>query len=139
MPRRRGIPKVKQPPKNPSDKARADLTRKVLGILNPNTPYNTRSAAKAAASLPSLRAVADQIDENREAVRRAAKRSLSSHVPAKPPGRPSLLTASEESALVAYLIWWERSGFAAEKSQIEETALQFLHSRGVEKDHISKS
>ncbi|KAH6874594.1 hypothetical protein B0T10DRAFT_205468, partial [Thelonectria olida] len=43
-------------------------------------------------------------------------------------GRPSLLTPHEDAGLVAYIVWLERSGFPAEKSQVEEAIMELLRS-----------
>ncbi|KAM5353234.1 hypothetical protein ACJZ2D_016869 [Fusarium nematophilum] len=42
-----------------------------------------------------------------------------------------LISAGEEAGLVAYIVWLERSGFPAEKSQVEEAAKEFRLSRGL--------
>ncbi|KAH7117345.1 hypothetical protein EDB81DRAFT_818197 [Dactylonectria macrodidyma] len=120
MPPRHSDSRHKQPPKNAADKFRAELRRNVLAAVSPNVPYNTRRAAKVAASTPSTRDLATQLPASRETIRKIIKSTSSSYSPPKPPGRPALLTASEDSALAAYVVWLEKSGFLAEKSQVEE-------------------
>jgi hypothetical protein len=44
-------------------------------------------------------------------------------------GRPRLLTDEEEEAIVAFVIWMERSGFPASKPEIEDAATTLLRRR----------
>jgi hypothetical protein len=61
-------------------------------------------------------------------------KDLSSPSVPKKRGRPRLISAEEEAGLVAYVVWLERSGFPAEKSQVEEAAREFRLSRGLSDD-----
>ncbi|KAH7146017.1 hypothetical protein EDB81DRAFT_794223 [Dactylonectria macrodidyma] len=139
MPPRHNDSRHKQAPKNTPDQFRAELRRNVLAAVNVNVPYNTRRASKAALSTPSTRALAAQLPASRETIRKIINSASTSHSSPLPRGRPALLTAAEDAALAAFILWMEKSGFAAEKSQVEEAALGFLHARGSEKTEISRN
>ncbi|KAM5353285.1 hypothetical protein ACJZ2D_016817 [Fusarium nematophilum] len=60
----------------------------------------------------------------------------------EPPGkrwRPRLVSEAEEAGLVAYVVWLERSGFPAERSQVEEAAREFRLSRGYPNTPFNKN
>ncbi|KAJ3453340.1 hypothetical protein MRS44_017587 [Fusarium solani] len=54
-------------------------------------------------------------------------------------GRPPLITREEEAALVAHVVWLERSGFPAERAQVEEAAREFRLSRGFPDSPFNKN
>ncbi|RSL49565.1 hypothetical protein CEP51_015472 [Fusarium floridanum] len=51
---------------------------------------------------------------------------------------PTILTPVEEAGLVAYVVWLERSGFPADKRQVEEAAREIRSRRGLENIDFSK-
>ncbi|KAH7230293.1 hypothetical protein B0J15DRAFT_361845, partial [Fusarium solani] len=87
----------------------------------------------------STRNLATQLPASRETIRKIIDSGSSSHLSPIPRSRPAILTASEDAALVAFILWLEKSCFPAEKSQVGDVALGFLHSRGIEKSQLSKN
>ncbi|KAG7408735.1 hypothetical protein Forpe1208_v012163 [Fusarium oxysporum f. sp. rapae] len=53
-------------------------------------------------------------------------------------GRPRVLTDEEEEAIVAFVIWMERSGFPASKPEIEDAATTLRQRRNPDADPVSK-
>ncbi|KAI8654437.1 HTH CENPB-type domain-containing protein [Fusarium keratoplasticum] len=53
-------------------------------------------------------------------------------------GRPRVLTDEEDEAIVAFVIWMERSGFPASKPEIEDAATTLRQRRNPDADPVSK-
>ncbi|KAJ3471937.1 hypothetical protein MRS44_002036 [Fusarium solani] len=53
-------------------------------------------------------------------------------------GRPRVLTDEEDEAIVAFVIWMERSGFPASKPEIEDAAITLRQRRNPDADPVSK-
>ncbi|KAJ4176639.1 hypothetical protein NW759_017515 [Fusarium solani] len=73
----------------------------------------------------SYRDIAEKLEVTKAAVEKAMRPK-----PAAKSGRPPLITPEEEAGLVPYFVWLERSGFPAERSQVEEAEREFRRSRG---------
>ncbi|UPK95062.1 hypothetical protein LCI18_005997 [Fusarium solani-melongenae] len=77
---------------------------------------------KAAREPLSIRAAASKHKgANRGAIERLIKK-LEDPDSVRPRGRPRSLTDEEDEAIVAFVIWMERSGFPASKPEIEDAA-----------------
>jgi hypothetical protein len=66
-------------------------------------------------------------------VRRLETRSIAPQV-----GRPRVLTDEEDEAIVAFVIWMERSGFPASKAEIEDAATTLRQRRNPDADPVNK-
>ncbi|KAJ4168328.1 hypothetical protein NW754_16762 [Fusarium falciforme] len=53
-------------------------------------------------------------------------------------GRPRVLTDEEDEAIVAFVIWMERSGFPASKAEIEDAATTLRQRRNPDADPVNK-
>ncbi|KAL6364124.1 hypothetical protein LRP88_02040 [Fusarium phalaenopsidis] len=82
----------------------------------------------------SYRDTAEKLGVTKAAVEKAMRPK-----PAAKRGRPPLITPEEEAGLVAYVVWLERSGFPAERSQVEEAAREFRLSRGFPDSPFNKN
>ncbi|KAJ3455762.1 hypothetical protein MRS44_017244 [Fusarium solani] len=82
----------------------------------------------------SYRDTAEKLGVTKAAVEKAMRPK-----PAAKGGRPPLITPEEEAALVAYVVWLERSGFPAERAQVEEAARKFRLSRGFPDSPFNKN
>lgn len=87
---------------------------------------------------PSHRKLMEANGTSKGTVQRILATSSSSYIPPGPRGRPATLTPSEDAAVAAYVVWMEKSGFPAEKSQVEEAALGFLTARNIPNAKINK-
>ena len=110
----------------------------LLAAVNPNVRYHTRRHMQAMSTPPSYRKLMEANGTSKGTVQRILATSSSSYVPPGPRGRPATLTHSEEAAVAAYVMWMEKSGFPAEKSQVEEAALSFLTARNIPNAKIGK-
>lgn len=94
---------------------------------------STRNAGKGGIQPGSIRDVAGKLKITTWEARQHIKDLSSLSIPKKR-GRPRLISAEEEAGLVAYVVWLKRSGFPAEKSQVEEAARELRLSRGLSDD-----
>lgn len=97
-----------------------------------------RSASIATTQPLSLRAAATRHPgSSRTAIQRFVKVLETGNTP-RQVGRPRLLTDEEEEAIVAFVIWMERSGFPASKPEIEDAATTLLQRRNPDARPVSK-
>ena len=61
-----------------------------------------------------------------------------SEVPDRRIGRPRLLTDEEDEAIVAFVVWMQRSGLPSSKYEVEDAALTLRRRRDPDAKHISK-
>lgn len=118
---------------NPSSQLRIFITARVPAYLRvskavrsarDNAKRFTRSTRKAASTTKTKPGSYRDIAKKEKVSVGTAHRAATVKSPAKR-GRPPLVTAEEEAGLVAYVIWLERSGFPAERAQVEEAAREF--------------
>ncbi|KAJ3453402.1 hypothetical protein MRS44_017649 [Fusarium solani] len=97
-----------------------------------------RSASIATTQPLSIRAAATRYPGSSSAsIHRIVKILETGNTP-RQVGRPRLLTDEEEEAIVAFVIWMERSGFPASKPEIEDAATTLLQRRNPDASPVSK-
>ncbi|KAF5266817.1 hypothetical protein FOXYS1_2335, partial [Fusarium oxysporum] len=102
-----------------------------------NRPQRASSAGKTKPL--SIRAATTKYKaSSRSAVDRLAKQ-LENPDSVRPAGRPRSLTDEEEEAIVAFVIWMEKSGFPASKPEIEDAANTLRRRRDPEAKPVGHS
>ena len=99
--------------------------RKAIAAAHSNASRFTRTARGITKSTPhrtgSLRDIASKASCSKSLVGKVLS-SSSSPLETRQRGRPPTLTPVEEVGLVSYIVWLERSGFPADKRQVEDAA-----------------
>lgn len=121
-----------------SDQLRA---RKAIINARDNAQRFTRTTRGITKSTPQqpgpVRDIASKTKVSKSLVREVLN-SSSSPLETSKRRRPNTLTPVEEAGLVAYIVWLERSGFPADKRQVEEAAMEIRSRQGVENVNFSK-
>jgi hypothetical protein len=86
----------------------------------------------------SMRSAAAQFNASPSAVQRAISSLMSPDPLPRWPGRPRALTDEEDEALVAYMMWLQRGGFPATKTQLEDAANSLRRRRDPQIADLSK-
>ncbi|KAJ3455747.1 hypothetical protein MRS44_017229 [Fusarium solani] len=115
--------------------------RKAIAAAHSNASRFTRTARGITKSTPhrtgSLRDIASKASCSKSLVGKVLS-SSSSPLETRQRGRPPTLTPVEEAGLVSYIVWLERSGFPADKRQVEEAAREIRARRGLDNVDFSK-
>jgi hypothetical protein len=125
-----------------SAQLRASAAARAYTSARNNEKRFTRSSRTQQPKHQSIRTLASQEKISKSALHREIQR-LSNDTPyskkaVRKSGRPRCISDAEDAALVAFVTWLERSGFPAEKKQIEEAAMEFIRMRNPQAPWVSK-